>query len=94
MDFTIGHGQQPCEWGVAAGNQARVLQEVAQAKRRFGLPETAPVVSCDEAGREPHLSGETRADEVSCRTGRGRKYDECIFMGYVCRLFIVHRRIA
>jgi transposase len=25
---------------------------VAQAKRRFGLPETAPVVSCYEAGRE------------------------------------------
>ena len=29
-----------------------MLQEVAQAKRRFGLPETAPVVSCYEAGRE------------------------------------------
>jgi transposase len=29
-----------------------VLQEVAQAKRRFGLPESVPVVSCDEAGRE------------------------------------------
>jgi transposase len=29
-----------------------VLQEVAQAKRRFGLPETAPVLSCYEAGRE------------------------------------------
>jgi transposase len=29
-----------------------LLQEVAQAKRRFGLPETAPVVSCYEAGRE------------------------------------------
>jgi len=25
---------------------------VAQAKKRFGLPETAPVVSCYEAGRE------------------------------------------
>ena len=48
---TTGHGQQPRERGVAAGNQARVLQEVAQAKRRFGLPATAPVVSCDEAGR-------------------------------------------
>jgi len=29
-----------------------VLQEVAQAKQRFGLPESAPVVSCYEAGRE------------------------------------------
>jgi transposase len=30
----------------------RVLQEVAQAKQRFGLPDTTPVVSCYEAGRE------------------------------------------
>ena len=37
---------------VAARHQARLLQEVAQAKRRFGLPETAPVVRCYEAGRE------------------------------------------
>jgi transposase len=29
-----------------------VLQEVAQAKKRFGLPEVAPVVSCYEAGRD------------------------------------------
>jgi transposase len=29
-----------------------LLHEVAQAKKRFGLPDTAPVVSCYEAGRE------------------------------------------
>ena len=29
-----------------------MLNEIAQAKRRLGLPETAPVVSCSEAGRE------------------------------------------
>jgi transposase len=29
-----------------------LLQEIVQAKKRFGLPETAPVVSCYEAGRE------------------------------------------
>ena len=39
-----GHGQKPRERAVAARHQARVLQEIAQAKRRFGLPETAPVV--------------------------------------------------
>ena len=50
--FTTGPGQKPRERGVAARNQARVLQEVAQAKQRFGLPESAPVVSCYEAGRE------------------------------------------
>ena len=29
-----------------------MLQEIAQAKRRFGLPASAPVVSCYAAGRE------------------------------------------
>jgi len=29
-----------------------VLQAIAQTKRRCGLPETAPVISCDEAGRD------------------------------------------
>src|SRR5207245_8341101 len=42
----------PRERSIAARHQARVLHEVAQAKRRFGLPETASVVSCYEAGRE------------------------------------------
>src|ERR671936_541209 len=52
LGFTTGHGQKPRERAVAARHQARVLQEIAQAKRLFGLPETAPVVSCYEAGRE------------------------------------------
>src|SRR5262245_43731531 len=52
LGFTTGHGQKPRERSFAAGHQARLLQEVAQAKRRFGLLETAPVVSCYEAGRE------------------------------------------
>ena len=52
LGFTTGHGQKPRERAVAARQQARLLQEIAQAKRRFGLPETAPVVSCYEAGRE------------------------------------------
>jgi transposase len=52
LSFTTGPGQKPRARPVAARNQARVLQEVVSAKRRFGLPETVPVVSCDEAGRE------------------------------------------
>jgi transposase len=52
LGFTTGPGQKPRERGGAARHQARVLQEVAQAKQRFGLPESAPVVSCYEAGRE------------------------------------------
>ena len=35
-----------------ARHQERMLDAIAQAKRRFGLPETTPVVSCYEAGRE------------------------------------------
>jgi transposase len=52
LGFTTGHGQKPRERMVAARHQARLLQEIAQAKRRFGLPETAPGVRCYEAGRE------------------------------------------
>jgi transposase len=52
LGFTTGPGHKPWEQGVAARTQARVLQEGAQAKTRFGLPDSAPVVSCDEAGRE------------------------------------------
>ena len=35
-----------------ARDHQRVLDEIAQAKHRLGLAETAPVVSCYEAGRE------------------------------------------
>jgi transposase len=52
LGCTTGHGQQPRERSIAARNQARLLHEVAQATKRFGLPESAPVVRCDEAGRE------------------------------------------
>ena len=52
LGFTTGHGQKPRERTVPARHHERVLNEIAQAKKRFGLPETAPVVSCYEAGRE------------------------------------------
>src|SRR5256886_11635689 len=52
LGFTTGHGQKPRERTVTARQQEHVLDEIAQAKRRLGLPETAPVVSCYEAGRE------------------------------------------
>src|SRR5437870_6673898 len=52
LGFTTGHGQKPRERSVTARQQARVLDEIAQAKRRMGLPESAAVVSCYEAGRE------------------------------------------
>jgi transposase len=52
LGFTTGHGQKPRERTVPARQQERVLEETAHAKRRLGLPDTAPVVSCYEAGRE------------------------------------------
>jgi transposase len=52
LGFTTGHGQKPRERTVTARQQERVLNEIAQAKRRLGLPETAPVVSGYEAGHE------------------------------------------
>ena len=50
LGFTIGHGQKPRERTVTARHHEHVLNEIAEAKRRFGLPETASVVSCYEAG--------------------------------------------
>src|SRR5215510_10523706 len=49
---TTGPSHKPRERAVAARDQGRLLSDIAQAKRRFGLPATAPVVRCDEAGRE------------------------------------------
>jgi transposase len=52
LGFTIGVAQQPRERTIPAGDIARVQQEIAQAKQRFGLPADARVVSCYEAGRD------------------------------------------
>src|SRR2546427_12726696 len=52
LGFTTGHGQKPRERTVSARQQERVLDEIAQAQHRLGLPAAAPVVSCYEAGRE------------------------------------------
>ena len=52
LGFTTGHGQKPRERTGRARQQERVLDEIAQAKRRLGLPEVTPVVSGYEAGRE------------------------------------------
>src|SRR5262245_41901180 len=52
LGFTTGHGQKPRERTMTARQPERVLDEIAHAKRRLGLPDTALVVSCYEAGRE------------------------------------------
>jgi transposase len=52
LAFTIGFGQKPRLRTIAARNLDGLLREIAAAKKRFGLPENAPVASCYEAGRD------------------------------------------
>jgi transposase len=52
LAFTIGHGQPPRLRTIAARNLDGLVREIARAKRRFGLPDAALVVSCYEAGRD------------------------------------------
>jgi transposase len=47
-----GHGQKPRERTLTARQHEHVRNEIAQAQRRCGLPDTAPVVSGYAAGRE------------------------------------------
>ena len=52
LAFTIGLGQSPRLKTVCGRDRDAVLREIAAAKRRFGLPDDALVVSCYEAGRD------------------------------------------
>jgi len=50
--MSTGLGQHPRERTVPARNLERLAEEVARAKRHFGLAPDAPVSSCYEAGRD------------------------------------------
>jgi transposase len=52
LGFSMGHGHNPRARMLPARAQKRLLDEIVQANKRFGLPETALGVSCDAAGRE------------------------------------------
>jgi len=52
LGFTPGVAQRPRERTMAAGDVHGRDEEMTRAKRRFGLPDDARVVSCDEAGRD------------------------------------------
>ena len=52
LAFTVGRGQKPRVRTIAARNLDALLAEIVAAKKRFGLPEDAPVISCYEAGRD------------------------------------------
>jgi transposase len=52
LGFTIGFAQKLRIRTIAGRDLAGLQEEIRAAKRRFGLPEVAPVLSCYEAGRE------------------------------------------
>ncbi len=52
LGFTVGLGQDLRRREIDAGDLKALRREIRQAKKRFGLPDTARVLSCYEAGRE------------------------------------------
>jgi transposase len=52
LGFTIGFGQAPRLRSLAARDLATLAEEIRLAKVRLGLPESAMVFSCYEAGRD------------------------------------------
>lgn len=52
LGMTSGFGMKPWVKGVPAGDWAAVRRLLQAATMRFGLPATAPMVSCYEAGRD------------------------------------------
>lgn len=52
LGFTIGLGQKPRRRTIEGGDREALQEEIAAAKKRFGLPEDARVKSCYEAGRD------------------------------------------
>jgi transposase len=52
LGFTIGQGRSPRKRVIDAGDLAALGWEIGQAKKRFGLAEATPVLSCYEAGRD------------------------------------------
>ena len=52
LGFSVGFGQRPRVRTIAARHLEGLQREIELAKKRFGLPETAWVVSCYEAGRD------------------------------------------
>ena len=52
LAFTVGLGQPPRLKTIKARNTTVLLDQIKAAKKRFGLPEDAPVLACYEAGRD------------------------------------------
>jgi transposase len=52
LGFSTGLGQKPRRRTIEAGETDQLQREIEAAKKRFGLPATAAVKSCYEAGRD------------------------------------------
>ena len=52
LAFTVGLGQKPRVKTITARSTLSLVLEIKAAKRRFSLPEDAPVLCCYEAGRD------------------------------------------
>ena len=52
LGFSVGFGQRPRVRAMPAGNLVDLQREIELARKRFGLAETARVMSCYEAGRD------------------------------------------
>ena len=52
LAFSVGLGQKPRLKTITARSTLSLVFEIKAAKKRFGLPEDAPVVCCYEAGRD------------------------------------------
>lgn len=52
LGFTTGLAQRPRERRIRPRDKEAIGKEIAEAKRRFGLPASSRVLSCYEAGRE------------------------------------------
>ena len=52
LGFGVESGRKASQRKVVAGDLNGLMQEIARAKQRLGVPESARVVSCYEAGRD------------------------------------------
>ena len=87
LAFSTGPADSPRLRTMGGRQTKTLLQEIAKAKQRFGLPEDTPVVTCYEAGRdgfwlhrflEAHGIANEVVDSSSIevqRRGRRRKTD-------------------
>ena len=52
LAFATAPADNPRLRSIGGRNTQALMQEIAKAKKRFGLPDDAPVRSCYEAGRD------------------------------------------